>query len=112
MQDHEIEELELSIDTAKETIAKMESVLKLANNVDFKKVVDEGYFEKEASRLVLLKADPSLQKEEDQNAIIKSIDAIGYFRQYLQTVVQLGRMAENSLQADQQTREEIYEEAL
>lgn len=112
MSESQIEEIEISIEQAKSTISTMESLLKLTKNRDFKKVVLEGYFEKEASRLVLLKADPSLQKDEDQNQIMNQINAIGYVRQYFNTIMQLGRMAERSLEADENTREELLGENL
>jgi predicted adenine nucleotide alpha hydrolase (AANH) superfamily ATPase len=107
-----IETVEVSIQQAKETVDKMTSLLKLSKNKDFKKIVEEGYFEKEASRLVLLKADPSLQSDEDQKQIDNSIIAIGYFRQYLGTVIQLGRMAEKSLKEDESVLQELRNEEL
>jgi hypothetical protein len=106
----QIENLEVSINEAKKYVDKMHSVLALTKNRDFVDVIERGYFENEASRLVLLKADPSMQKPEDQAAILKSIDAIGYFRQYLRTTIQMGRMMEKSMQEDQATREELLAE--
>ena len=84
----------------------------LSKNRDFNDVIDKGYFEEEASRLVLLKADPNLQKPEDQASIIRSIDAIGHFRQYLSTVVSMGRMMEKSLMDDMETRQELLVEGV
>jgi hypothetical protein len=107
-----IESVEISIQHAKDTVDKMTSLLKLSKNKDFKKIIDEGYFEKEASRLVLLKADSSLQSVEDQKQIDNSIIAIGYFRQYLGTVIQLGRMAEKSLKEDEDVLQELRNEEL
>lgn len=108
----QIESVNISIDQAKKQIAIMESILKLTKNRDWKRVIDEGYFEKEAARLVILKADPSLQSDEHQNQLNKSIDAIGYFRQYLMTQIQLGRMAEKSLKEDEAVRDELLAEEL
>jgi len=112
MTDQNIETIEISIKQGKETVDKMNSLLKLTKNKDFKKVIDDGYFVEEASRLVLLKADPSLQSTEDQRQIDNSILAIGYFRQYLATIFQLGRMAEKSLKEDEEVREELMSEEL
>ena len=64
--EEQIEQVELTIKQAKEAKALMDSVLKLQKNKDFKAVINEGYFEKQASRLVLLKADPSMQDEQSQ----------------------------------------------
>ena len=112
MSEHDLETIELSIEQAQKTVDMMNAVLTLSKDKNFEKVIHEGYFEKEASRLVLLKADPAMQKDEDQLAITKAIDAIGYFRQYLRSVIQIGRMAENSLRDHEQTREEVYAEGL
>jgi hypothetical protein len=108
----EIENIEVSIEHANKAVNKMTSVLALTKNKDFVSVVEKGYFEEEASRLVLLKADPSMQKAEDQEAIIKAIDAVGHFRQYLRTLIQLGRMMEKSLAEDIRTRDEMLAEEI
>ena len=105
-----IENIDISIEHATKCVNKMNSVFNLHNNRDFIDVIEKGYFEEEASRLVLLKADPNLQKPDDQASIIRSIDAIGHFRQYLSSVINLGRMLEKSLQEDKQTREELNQE--
>lgn len=108
----EIETIELNIKHAKKAVDLMKSVQRLTTNRDFKKVFLEGYFEQEAIRLVLLKSDPSLQGAEDQAALIKQMDAIGSVRQYLNTVNQLGRMAEKAISEDEATRDELLAEDL
>lgn len=105
-----IENIDVSIEHAQKYVNKMNSVLTLSKNRDFIDVIEKGYFEEEASRLVLLKADPNLQKPEDQASILRSIDAIGHFRQYLGTVINLGRMMEKSLIDDINTKHELLAE--
>lgn len=112
MSQHDLETVELSIDHANKSINLRNSLEKLTKNRDFKAVVLEGYFESEAVRLVLLKADPSMQDEESQKEIVKQIDAIGSFRQYLRTVMQLGDMASKAKDDYEQTREELLAEEL
>lgn len=107
-----IEEVELSISQAKELVEKKDAVLRLTENKDFIKVITEGYFEKEASRLVLLKADDSMQGDTEQLNITKSIDAIGYLRKYLGTIIQFGRMAERDILSAEETRQELLAESL
>lgn len=102
-----IESIELSIKEAKEVIGLRDSLSKLLKGRDFKQVVSVGYFEKEASRLVLLKATPHMQAKEDQEFIDNSIIAIGYLRQYFATIMQRGQLASKALQDDEQTREEL-----
>jgi hypothetical protein len=106
----QIENIDISIEHAQKYVNKMNSVFNLSKNKDFIDVIETGYFENEASRLVLLKADPNLQKPEDQASIIRSIDAIGHFRQYLGTIIQMGRMMEKSMIADIETRQELLAE--
>lgn len=107
----EIEEINISINEAKNRVAIKNSLDRLTRDPNFERVILTGYFMEEASRLVLLKADPAMQSTESQLAITKCIDAIGHFRQYLRTTIQLGIMAEKSLAEDEQTREEIMQES-
>lgn len=112
MSQSQLETIELSIQHAKKTVDTMKALQRLTVNRDFKTLVLSGYFEKEPVRLVLLKADPAMQTPELQAAIIKEMDAIGAFRQYLSGVMQLGRMAEKAIADDEATREEILADEL
>lgn len=105
--DIDLQAIELSITQAKETIKTRDSFRKLLNNKAFKDIITEGYFEKEASRLVLLKATPGEQTEESQRAIGKAIDSIGQLRQYFVTIMQIGAMAERAMKDDEETRDEL-----
>ena len=110
MSAHNLETIELSIKHAKKSVDLMKSLDKLTRNRDFKNVVLDGFFEKEAIRLVTLKSDPNMQDEDSQRAIIAQMDAIGGFRQYLSGVLQMGRMAQKAIVEDQETREELLAE--
>jgi len=110
--EEDLRNLEIGIEQAKKAVAKMDSINKLTNNKDFKDIILEGYFEKEASRLVLLRADPAMQTEQDQNNINNAITAIGHLRLYLMSVLQTGRAAANAIHEDELTREEILAEDL
>ena len=112
MQEAQMEQIEVTIEQAEATIESMNALLRLNSNSDFMKLINDGYFTTEASRLVLLRADPSLQSDDNQRTLDKSIDAVGYFRQYLGGVIQMGRAAEHTLAADQATREEMLAEAV
>tara|TARA_B110000914_G_scaffold37682_1_gene30839 strand:+ start:423 stop:755 length:333 start_codon:yes stop_codon:yes gene_type:complete len=108
----EIEQIEIGIDAARKDVAKMEGLLRLIDNKDFQALIDTGYFVDEASRLVILKADPSMQDERLQKTINDGITAIGHFRQYLNTVMQIGRMAEQGIREDEETRQELLAEEI
>ena len=112
MSNDQIEQIELNIEDAKQIVSRKRAVESLLKNASFKKVITEGYFKEEASRLVLLKADMNYQTEESQKQIDNSIIAIGYLRQYLSSLIQLGTMAENSIASDEATLEELHSEQL
>jgi len=109
--DYEIEQVELTIKQAKEAVSLKDSVLKLQNNKDFVNVINKGYFENQASRLVLLRADPSMQNDRDQKEIDNSIIAIGYLRQYLSSIVQLGYKAEREVLDAEEAKQELIAES-
>lgn len=106
----QLEKIEVSIEQAQFNIARKAKLMNLMKNPDFNSLVLEDYFLKEASRLVLVRADPNMQDEEHQKAIDQAIVSIGGFRQYINTIMQLGSMAERALKDDQETREEILAE--
>lgn len=110
MSEYDIETVELSIEEAQKKIDLMNAVDKLKSNRDFKKVVLQGYFENEAIRLVSLKANPGTQSKEDQEQIIKYIDSIGSFMNYLNMIRHQGKMAESSLEDFERTRDELLAE--
>lgn len=110
MSSNEIRQIEQSIASAKQLVALQESLQRLYSNRDFKKVILEGFFEKEAIRLVHLKADPNMQTVERQNNILTQMDSIGALNQYFQTINQLASMATNSIASDEQTLAELLGE--
>src|SRR6056300_939800 len=110
MIDQQIEQIELSIEAAKANVEKMEALLRLIDNKDFKDIIDDGYFRDEAARVVILKADPEMQEAKYQDQLDKSIVAIGQLRQYFRSIMQMGRMAERSIRDDEETRQELLAE--
>ena len=108
--DNQIEQIEVSINQAKNAIDRMHAFQKLLTNENFKSILEEGYFKEEASRLVLLKSDPQMSSDENQKAVDNAIIGIGQLRQYFQTTMQLGRMAEKALIDDEISHEELLRE--
>ena len=105
-----IEAIERSIQESKGFVALGDSLERLTNNKDFKKIVIEGYFEKEAVRLVHLKADPNMQSAESQKSIIMQMDAIGALKQYLGLILTQAGMAAKQIESDEAYRDELLEE--
>lgn len=99
--------LDSSIQQHKDAVELGRCLQKLRSNADFKKVINSGYFSQEAVRLVHLKADPGMQTQEKQTGIIKQMDAIGSFSEYLNTVMAKAQWAARSLESDEETRAEL-----
>lgn len=106
----QLEQVELTIEQAHDSIALKQALTRLYENADFKKIILEGYLQKEAARMVHAKAEPSLQSENDQLQLTRMIDGVGYFRQYLNKVYQFGAIAERTLESHQQTRTDLMAE--
>ena len=53
-----------------------------------------------------------MQDEVSQRTINDGMTAIGHFRQYLNTVMQIGRMSEQGIKEDEETRQELLAEEL
>jgi hypothetical protein len=92
----DIEQIELSLNDAKELVARRDSILKLRTNRDFRKIILDGYFKDEAVRLTSLTAAPGFEKHRDD--VFLSIQAISLLQQYLQTVLQLGDTAAKNIE--------------
>lgn len=112
MSTEQIQEIELNIQEAKKIVAIGDSLERLRHNVDFKKVISEGFFKEEAIRLVHLKADQNMQTPERQQSIIRQMDAIGALNDYFQTLFYRADMAQKAIEADEQARDEILQEEL
>lgn len=110
MFNNQIEEIEINITHAKEVISKGDSLERLLNNRDFKKVVVEGYFEKEAIRLVHMKSDYNSQSAEVQKDIDHDIMAIGRLSKYFNEVFRCADLARKAVEHDEETREELLAE--
>ena len=112
MNEQQIKHIDLSIEQAKANIQRYEQLNKLASNKEFKELILDGYFRDEASRLVLLKADPNMLGDTEQLHIGKLIDGIGALRQYFSTIERIGEMSQRALKEHEQTREELLQEEM
>lgn len=110
--EEQLQEIGLSEEQANKQINLAKAFDRLKNNADFKLLIEENYFKEEASRLVVLKADPQMQSQDMQMNILNSIDAIGHFRQYLITINQIGKMAEKAKHDAQVARAEMERDEL
>lgn len=83
MSQSEVVELELNIKEAEELVSLGRALERLEKNRDFKKVVQEQYLHKEAVRLVHAKSDGNMQAPHLQANVLRDIDGIGSFTQFL-----------------------------
>jgi len=103
------EEVRITEEQAKYHIEMMESLERLYNNKDFKKVFMDGYFKEEASRLVLLRADHNIQQEEKTvQSIDDKIIGIGELRQFMLTVFARGRQMREAVAEANEYAENVY----
>lgn len=93
------QEIQLTREQAMEEIKLAESVKRLLKNKDFKKVIEDFYFEKNAMRLVHLLADPAFDSPEAQATIHADMAAIANFRYFLVDLVRKGKQMEMELAA-------------
>ncbi|TNF01490.1 MAG: hypothetical protein EP328_00030 [Gammaproteobacteria bacterium] len=110
MKEDLIKQVELGIKEANQMIEMGASLTKLLGNRDFKKVILDGYLEKEAVRLVHLKSAPSMQGEAMQASIVKEIDGIGSLIGFFRTIEHTAEMARVALADHEQTLEELNSE--
>lgn len=99
-----VEQIELTIEHAREMVKRRDMAMKLTSNREFKALVLEGYMKDESVRMTHLLADPNMQQH--RNAIVESLSAIGQFKQYMSQIVTMGDMAERELADAEEALEE------
>lgn len=102
----QIEEIELSIEEAKEHIELGRCLDRLQTNTDFTRLINEEYLKEEAIRVVHLRTDPQMQTPERQLALDKQMDAIGGLLNFFRAVQY---RADQSIRAIEDS-EEVLEE--
>ena len=108
----EIAALEYQLDGYRKQIERGQAVARLMANRDFKKIILEGYFKDEAVRLVHLKQAPDFQTDDKQRNILRDIDSIGTFRNYLNLVEYFAGQASQAIGVTESVLEEARQEAL
>jgi len=111
-QESQIHRIEIDMETAKYDIKRADALSRLHSNADFKLIFLDDYFVQEASRLVLLRADPMVDNPRELKQIEDKITGIGVLRQHFGAVYQLGNMSQAALREQELTREELLEEQL
>lgn len=110
MTDNSLQAIEQNIQQSKATVELGVALTRLIHNRDFKLVVQKGFFENEAIRLVHLKSDPNHQSSDAQESILKKMDAIGTFNQYLKDLILQSEVATKSLEISEEARDDMLKE--
>lgn len=105
----EIEEIELSIEDAKKIVTKGEMAEKLYTNPEFEALILEGFMKEEVLRMTSLMSDPNIP-ETFRECVKRDLHGPATLRRYLQTLVQMGRAAQNEIEGHEETIDDIREE--
>ena len=108
--ENQIEQVEITIEQAKEKVTQKSSLDKLLSNKDFIDIILVGYFKNEASAMALMLGNPATQTEVDQTRIIKNIEGIGRLNNYFSSIMQLGHIAEKTIKEHEELRSELLKE--
>lgn len=93
---NEIQQVEVSLEHAEQVAAFGEALNRLENNRDFQTVILDGYFQNEASRLVMLTGEMNL-KPEQREAVYAGIRGIAELRQFFLVRRAQAQMAEKEI---------------
>lgn len=108
---NELEQVEIQIETAKKIISTRDDYVKLSKNRLFKNIIEKGYFQEEAARLVMAKANMGLN-DHQQARIDNMISGVGSLANYFEMIMRRGNEMEQALSEHEQTREEILAEEI
>lgn len=110
MNSTEVQEIEIEIEQAREMIKRKDALDRLCKNADFQLVIQKGYFEDEAVRLVHLKGAPAMRDADNQAAIIKEMDGIGSLKGYFSAIIYQAGIAADAIEERENLLTEIAEE--
>lgn len=102
----EIAHIELSLSEAERLVALGKAIERLNKNPDFQKVILDGYFRDEASRLTMLTADITLAPEQ-RDGVWGGIRGIGELRAYLMKTKIIADTAEKEVLDFKETLDEL-----
>lgn len=105
----ELKEIEISIEELQIHVDRKAMLKRLMTNPDFQELIEKDYFINEASRMLLLRDDPNLPPA--KKAFLEAdLYGPGAFKRYLNTIFQLGDIAENNIAEMHETIEEINDQ--
>lgn len=113
MSQEDMKEVEISIEKAEEDIKLGDALKRLIGNEDFDLVISEGYFKKEAERVVGAKADPAMMMNElGMEMLENQIISIGGLRQYFLKIQQNAYQSKMAMADYRETQTELLQEEM
>jgi hypothetical protein len=105
-------QVEVTIEECEEQIAQADALERLHKNADFKKLILDEYFEKNAIRTVMMKSAAGHAGEKEQKDLDNVLIGIGQLGQYFNKIFVFGEGAARALGDHKNTREELLAEDL
>ena len=110
--EQQMHQVEVTIEQCEEQIAQAEALQRLHKNADFKKLILEDYFEKNAIRTVMMKSAAGHEGEKEQKNLDNVLIGIGQLGQYFHKIFSFGEGAARAMEEHKNTREELLAEDL
>lgn len=92
----EIQELEAQKESLKKQVELRDQILKLSENFEFRKVIQDGFLRDDCARNARIGGDPTLTEKQQKDAIAMAL-AAGHLQRYLSANIQMGNMAEETI---------------
>jgi len=110
--ERQMHEVEVTLEQCEEQIAQADALERLHKNADFKKIILEDYFEKNAIRTVMMKSAAGQEGEKEQKNLDNVLIGIGQLGQYFHKIFTFGEGASRAIEEHRATREELLAEDL
>jgi hypothetical protein len=91
-----LQQLEAGLEDAKQAVALRDTILKLTENREFKKVIRENFLETACARYARESADPILSDRQRADALAMA-QAAGHLKRWFQLQIQMGDTAAQSI---------------
>ena len=108
--EHQMREVEVTIEQCEEQIEAAEALERLHSNADFKKLILEDYFEKNALRTVMMKSAGGHEGEREQKNLDNVLMGISQLGAYFHKIFSFGEAASRAMEEHKATREELLAE--
>ncbi|QXV74386.1 hypothetical protein [Rhizobium phage RHEph16] len=105
-----IEQTEQRIADLKVQIAMRDRLLRLQNNSDFIKLINEEFLVREAARFVQLSQDPALPNDEARRDALQLAQSTGHLKRWFSAIIRMGNVAETDLGYQESLIEELRAE--